>query len=1608
MMQRIIVLCFLFCSFNSLADQCSDIWQNAVNQQSSAQPNTLQSNSSSPLTVNDNGSTSLSRSDNTFVRGDVTVGERATLTFNATGGGTVVLYATKLEVKERGTIAVSGGGNLVVITENDIVFDKFAVGTGLFYSATKVQLKGSGDGNKAEITGSVSAPEIQQERSGQHVTFDSSSLSSFDLSGICEGGGSATNPTYTFADFFDSQAYDNQDGIENWLSDWQEISDNGSPFGGEVYISGGELVINDDPNGAYRTLDLSAYGMATLSYDYRIEDTVGGSEFFRIQISLDGSSWSTLASHKGDGSSGSESINLDGYLEELVYLRVISEGSMENSDFLYLDNFAVDASGTPAVSTHTFFDEFSTESYSRNDGQFDFTSDWQESNDNGNPSSGDIDIVNGELHLQDDDRAITREVDLSSYGNAILSFDYREVSMSNSNEYVDLRVSTDGGNSWTDLNRFTGDQDSDSSFSIDISDYISSETQIQFLTSGNMGNGDDFYVDNFAIDASGIPLVPAHTFFDKFSTESYGRNDGQLDFTNNWQESNDDDDPSDGDIDIVSGELHLQDDRRSITRELDLSSFGQATLSFDYREDSMSRDDEYVDVRISTNGGSSWTRLNRFNSNTDTDSSYSVDISGYLSAQTQIQFLTSGDMGNSDDFYVDNFAIDASGTPVSCADTSGYSTVFSDDFSTTDKTWNVVNFVKTGSGSLNLWPGESIYITSNQEQDLLYEISGGKLNIADTPGDDNEYGALLHNISEENYNEESPNQYSVSTVLTSRESENFNNDVGLVFGYQDHDNFYLARWTKYAASYVSDTRFPGVHRSFDLIKVSSGVVTILQSKQLSVSDDIDLGVTVNNDGISVCVNSTLFMAQADEQPNLHQVGVYSYDNDDGVSFDNFEIVCADCEEQLVDHYRVLHDGAGITCAAENIEIQACANSDCTNVIEAFVSATLTSTGSQVPTGFSYDSAPSSSTTSVSLNQDTAEIITLGLQDMSQTATGSPAVRCFNTQTNVESCEMTFVDFGFIVEVSDFIARSDDNANKVGGTIQAVKSVAGVGGDNVCEADLVGEKTVQIGVNYNLIGFSAPHQLQISTDSGSEYPNAAGLSLPLDFNVTNATVPFYLAYENVGQITLSVTDSNNSSITGSDTFIVYPDALQVLVQDSGGQDLANFASGNGYVAGNDFNFTIRSVNLDGNVITNYSPGALQINPSFAPGMTGLPSGVSDVNFHYTYLDNLSVSQTKTVTAKESDTWDDFGGVFTNGMLSSTQARFDDVGEFEINVRDNNFFGYSIVTENAAATFAGRFTPAYFEILEVTTPEIDETNDDFSYFGEQLTFTGVPEFQIIARNALGGVTFNYDDKYFSLNLNQFEYTDNNINVMGFDPGTLNVTSSDNEDWDGIVEIQLNGSFSYTKTSTLYQPFNVDLNLNLYSNSPTNINDRVLADGDGIAYDATPLNNITLNNSELNTDAFIVNSITGTELRYGRIRLENAFGPEEEPLKVEMKTEYWNGTNFILNIDDTMTSFASYQGVLTGGASAQYEAVIQPDSGTRLFFEGVAPSGQGLFIQVADDGTATSSELKLELTDFQEHLKFDWNGDDTIDSDDEVTSNILLGRYRGNDRIIYKRIN
>ncbi len=192
----------------------------------------------------------------------------------------------------------------------------------------------------------------------------------------------------------------------------------------------------------------------------------------------------------------------------------------ENADGAWLNFYDSDLADTS--SGDQFLDQFGSASYSNNDGNVNFAGDWIEDeqagvrfcNTGAGAGAGLVRIASGQLRITDDcdfspdmgrEPSVLRELDLSSYTSAVLSFDWSVLGGMEKSDAIVLELSADGGTSWTIIDGFTAYPGvASGSRSYDISDFIATDTQIRFrvenLFAGN--NNEVLLIDNFSIRAT--------------------------------------------------------------------------------------------------------------------------------------------------------------------------------------------------------------------------------------------------------------------------------------------------------------------------------------------------------------------------------------------------------------------------------------------------------------------------------------------------------------------------------------------------------------------------------------------------------------------------------------------------------------------------------------------------------------------------------------------------------------------------------------------------------------------------------------------------------------------------------------------------------------------------------------------------------------------------------------------------------------------------------------------------------------------------------------------------------------------------------------------------
>ena len=191
------------------------------------------------------------------------------------------------------------------------------------------------------LTGSGGAALDGLDRIDPVATGDGTTASSF----LLNGRGPVTIDARD--DLNPSGSYSEQDGTTNWSTNWIEIGDDGSPSGGTITITLNRLYLRPSSTSAsvYRGIDFTGIATADLAYNIRRDSGAGT---FRVQVSTDLSTWTTIRTHTGGGTTGDPAFvdSLDSFLPHSgkLYIRFLRE-SGSSSGGQSFDNIAVTGSG---------------------------------------------------------------------------------------------------------------------------------------------------------------------------------------------------------------------------------------------------------------------------------------------------------------------------------------------------------------------------------------------------------------------------------------------------------------------------------------------------------------------------------------------------------------------------------------------------------------------------------------------------------------------------------------------------------------------------------------------------------------------------------------------------------------------------------------------------------------------------------------------------------------------------------------------------------------------------------------------------------------------------------------------------------------------------------------------------------------------------------------------------------------------------------------------------------------------------------------------------------------------------------------------------------------
>ncbi|MDT8998752.1 LamG domain-containing protein [Paucibacter sp. APW11] len=542
------------------------------------------------------------------------------------------------------------------------------------------------------------------------------------------------------------------------------------------------------------------------------------------------------------------------------------------------------------------------------------------------------------------------------------------------------------------------------------------------------------------------------------------------------------------------------------------------------------------------------------------------------------------------------------------------------------------------------------------------------------------------------------------------------------------------------------------------------------------------------------------------------------------------------------------------------------------------------------------------------------------------------------------------------------------------------------------------------------------------------PSAAPVGNNLTLNFTAGVASFNLGSSDIGRYSLNARDDSLSTastiINGSSNVLtVRPFALILDALSYNGVGNAGGSTASSAVfapAGASFSATLGAYRWTAAMTSNgadptntgtpdstASAAALKaggLAPGFASAVTLAPLAGTQLPFPGTLgsLSNGSVA----------------ANAFSSGSASLSQLQYSEVGSFAFNTAGvaSNFLGsgqnLGLLVLNASGqqnARVGRFVPAGFKTANKSiTQRVNAacpSPSSFTYLGENLRLN----FDLSAVNLQGNVTSNYSGSYAKLDLNSVSsYT-----VAGIQGSTMFKAANN--------RVRLASKIDVASGWSNGQATGIGLTAALLRAAAPDGPFATVAVGvavsDGEAGIFQP---------DLDTDSPAngadSSQIATVELRFGRLRLQNAIGSQTRTLALPVQAQHFDGSNFVTNTLDSCTSisasqlsFGNFRKTLDSADAAMQGSSLTLSSGVGALVLAKPASGHAGSYDVAISlgaNAADNSCLKpwtpakaASSGAGRDYLQTNWCGN-SLDRDPAARAS--FGLYRGSDAVVYQREN
>ncbi|WP_285163454.1 DUF6701 domain-containing protein [Shewanella goraebulensis] len=709
--------------------------------------------------------------------------------------------------------------------------------------------------------------------------------------------------------------------------------------------------------------------------------------------------------------------------------------------------------------------------------------------------------------------------------------------------------------------------------------------------------------------------------------------------------------------------------------------------------------------------------------------------------------------------------------------------------------------------------------------------------------------------------------------------------------------------------------------------------------------------------------------------------------------DNVEICALDSNPigVVIDHFEFTHTGAALTCNAEPMTLKACANADCSQTVPDFVTATLSPATIAAGGGWVGGNVVSFSggSTNLELRNNTAGSVTVDVTGSTPGAKPFSTTLCSvagNTPTAAQ-CTFNFADSGFIFDVPDKLANKPSGVISISAvekdseTLECVPQFADVTKSVGFWSDYVSpdESAVISGQNVSVTGAGA------ATNIGTT--QTARTPINLDFN-SNGIAEIEVNYPDAGEVQLNAQydgtgDEAGLVMVGADPFVSFPVGLCVEPIDAN----ASCSAGNSTCpvykkAGEEFELIVKGMAWESDTDTDYCDNPSTPNYAHAGITLGsnlvAPSGGVEGMLGLSAYDHVAAS---------------------DNVNNLTQT-ISEVGVFEFTAKaPSSYLGSSFYDIPLASSGnIGRFIPDRFVISGVS---VLPACGIFNYMDQPFSMA----MNISAFNIGSEITKNYQDSFaYATALLVGENADDGDDKRNR-MSALPVSASSWSAGVATIDSSYMARLSRAVAPSQDGPFeDFDIGVIVVDNDGDALNPL------GYSFVADPdMNAATAGSCGSNCDA---KQISTQRFRHGRVVMDNTYGAENDTLQMPTRSEYWNGSAWVLNIDDSCS-------VVTPALVSQVDDVV-----LGYQFEPALTNGQ-VIERTGQTASFTNGEFTLlwnaiitgSAEDYRgqvtaplivpDWLQWYWNWDNISSTTlYDPRASAYFGRYRGHDRVIYWR--